>query len=173
MNNALCFSEKGTQTKAPRSKRHNRKQTCSEIEKEISETLFIQKNRSVLWPGNFLEDCLSQYRVDCASEDCLSHRSQCPDEMCLSLEHQKPVKTSEKIGYFDRVTVSLHGRYFMYGDIYCTDFPCISYTFPFLLGTLLPSYSVTLLLRARISVSCLGRPSGDVLCASEAMVCGY
>ena len=27
----------------------------------ISETLFIQKNRSVFWPGNFLEHCLSQY----------------------------------------------------------------------------------------------------------------
>ena len=28
--------------------------------------------------------------------------------MCLSLEHQNPSKTSKKIGYFDRVTVSLH-----------------------------------------------------------------
>ena len=27
--------------------------------------------------------------------------------MCLSLEHQNPSKTSEKMGYFDRVTVSL------------------------------------------------------------------
>ena len=36
--------------------------------------LFIQKNRSVFWPGNFLDDYLSQYRVDCASENCLSHR---------------------------------------------------------------------------------------------------
>ena len=52
-----------------------RKQACSEFEKETSETLFIQKNRSVFWLGNFLEDCLSQYRaVDCASENCLSHR---------------------------------------------------------------------------------------------------
>ena len=31
-----------------------------------------------------------------------------PEEMCLSLEHQNPSKTSEKMGYFDRVTVSLH-----------------------------------------------------------------
>jgi len=30
-----------------------------------------------------------------------------PEEMCLSLEHQNPSKTSEKMGYFDRVTVSL------------------------------------------------------------------
>ena len=30
------------------------------------------------------------------------------EEMCLSLEHQNPLKTSEKMGYFDRVTVSLH-----------------------------------------------------------------
>ena len=42
------------------------------------------------------------------------------------------------------------GRYFMYGDIYCTDFTCISYTFPFCLVpcysvTLLPCYPVTLL----------------------------
>ena len=37
------------------------------------------------------------------------------------------------------------GRYLMHGDIYCTDFTCISYTFPFLLGTLLLCYLVTLL----------------------------
>ena len=30
------------------------------------------------------------------------------EEMCLSLEHQSPSKTSEKMGSFDRVTVSLH-----------------------------------------------------------------
>ena len=29
-------------------------------------------------------------------------------EMCLSLKHQNLSKTSEKMGYFDRVTVSLH-----------------------------------------------------------------
>ena len=34
--------------------------------------------------------------------------AQGPEEMCLSLEHQNPSKTSEKTGYFDRVTVSLH-----------------------------------------------------------------
>ena len=34
-----------------------------------------------------------------------------PEEMCLSLEHQNPSKTSEKMGYFDRVTVSLHILY--------------------------------------------------------------
>ena len=28
--------------------------------------------------------------------------------MCLSLEYQNPSKISEKMGYFDRVTVSLH-----------------------------------------------------------------
>ena len=37
------------------------------------------------------------------------------------------------------------GRYLMYGEIYCTDFTCISYTFPFLLSTLLLCYPVTLL----------------------------
>ena len=34
--------------------------------------------------------------------------SQGPEEMCLSLEHQNPSKTSEQMGYFDRVTVLLH-----------------------------------------------------------------
>lgn len=31
--------------------------------------------------------------------------------MCLLLEHQNQSKTSEKMGYFDRVTVSLHILY--------------------------------------------------------------
>ena len=31
--------------------------------------------------------------------------------MCLLLEHQNPSKTSEKMGYFDPVTVSLHILY--------------------------------------------------------------
>ena len=34
--------------------------------------------------------------------------AQGPEEMCLLLEHQNPSKTSEKMDYFDRVTVSLH-----------------------------------------------------------------
>ena len=63
----VCFSVIGTQRKVPRSiQTENVKQVCSEFEKETSETLFIQKNRSVFWPGNFLGDCFSQYRVDCA-----------------------------------------------------------------------------------------------------------
>ena len=37
-----------------------------------------------------------------------SRGAQGPEEMCLSLEHQNSSKTSEKMGYFDRVTVSLH-----------------------------------------------------------------
>ena len=36
------------------------------------------------------------------------HQTQGPEEMCLSSEHQNPSKTSEKMGYFDRITVSLH-----------------------------------------------------------------
>ena len=68
----VCFSMMGTQRKVPRSMRAAQCKACSEFEKETSETLFIQKNRSVFWPGNFVEDCVSQYRVD--SEDCLSHR---------------------------------------------------------------------------------------------------
>ena len=52
-------------------------------------------------------------------------------------------------------STALQGRNLMYGDIHCIDFTCISYTFPFLLGTpcyllcypvtLLPCYLVTLL----------------------------
>ena len=42
--------------------------------KKYHKTLFSQKKGSVFWQGNFLEDYLSQYRIDCASEDCLSHR---------------------------------------------------------------------------------------------------
>ena len=38
----------------------------------------------------------------------LPEATQGPEEMCLSLEHQNPSKTSGKMGYFDRVTVSLH-----------------------------------------------------------------
>ena len=71
----VCFSMIGTQRTVPRAcKPAQLKQACSEFEKETSQTLFIQKNRSVFWPGNFIEDFLSQYRVDCASENCLSHR---------------------------------------------------------------------------------------------------
>ena len=41
-------------------------------------------------------------------ETCHVHvKAQGPEEMCLSLEDQNPSKTSEKMGYFDRVTVSL------------------------------------------------------------------
>ena len=72
----VCFSVIGTGKERCHAscKWHNVKQACSEFEKETSETLFIQKNRLVFWPGNFLEDCLSQYQVDCALEDCLLHR---------------------------------------------------------------------------------------------------
>ena len=37
----------------------------------------------------------------------MTHHTQGPEEMRL-LEYQNPSKTSEKMGYFDRVTVSLH-----------------------------------------------------------------
>ena len=52
------------------------------------------------------------YRLLTVSTRCniIEHevQSQGPEEMCLSLEHQKSSKTSEKMGYFDRVTVALH-----------------------------------------------------------------
>ena len=68
-------------------------------------------------------------------------------------------------------STALQGRNLMYGDIHCIDFTCISYTFPFLLGTpcyllcypvtllpcysviLLPCYSVTLLLCPLVTLS--------------------
>ena len=37
--------------------------------------------------------------------------TQGPEEMCLLLEHQNPSKTSEKMGYCNRVTVSSHILY--------------------------------------------------------------
>ena len=44
-----------------------------------------------------------------------TYKPQGPKEICLSLEHQNPSKTSEIMGYFDRVddrvTVSLHILY--------------------------------------------------------------
>ena len=83
-------------------------------------------------------------------------RAQGPEEMCLSLEHQKPSKTSEKMGYFDRVTVSLH--------------------------ILLTANQQTEGSQDRLAVfftlhfvprSPFGHPSDDVPCASEDMACGY
>ena len=68
--------------------------------------------------------------------------------MCLLLEHQNPSKTSEKKGYFDRVTVSLHILYIANQETEGSQ--------DRLLGT-----------------SCLGHPSGEVLCVSEDMACGY
>ena len=53
--------------------------------------------------------------VGCESQSFLqflNSMAQGPKEMCLSLEHQNPSKTSENMGYFDRVTVSsLHILY--------------------------------------------------------------
>ena len=71
----------------------------------------------------------------------------------MSLEHQNPSKTSEKTGYFYRVTVSLHILSTINQE---NEGPQDRLTMFFLIGT-----------------SCLGRPSSDVLCASEAMACGY
>ena len=68
--------------------------------------------------------------------------------MCLLLEHKKPSKTPEKKDYFDRVTVSLHILYTANQETEGSQ--------DRLLGAL-----------------CLGRPSGQVLCVSEHMACGY
>ena len=37
----------------------------------------------------------------------MTHHTQGPEEMCF-LEYQNPSKTFEKMGYFNRFTVSLH-----------------------------------------------------------------
>ena len=75
-------------------------------------------------------------------------QAQGPEEMCLSKTRRKPLKKWV-------ILIALRFRYTFY----------------------IPQ---TKRLRARkaglqykIRTSCLGRPSGDVLCASEAMACGY
>ena len=74
--------------------------------------------------------------------------AQGPEEMCLSLENQNPSKTTEKMGYFDRVTVSLHTPLTANQDRSqdrLTDFVPTAF----------------------------GHPSGDFPCVSEDMACGY
>ena len=66
-----CVSNKGA---TPHVSGTTLNKPAQNLKKKYHKSLFIQKNRSVFWPGNFLEDYLSQYRIDCASEDCLSHR---------------------------------------------------------------------------------------------------
>ena len=60
--------------------------------------------------GCLIAETLQIY-LETSSPQCANNASklpQGPEEMCLSLEHQNQSKTSEKMGYFDRVTVSLH-----------------------------------------------------------------
>ena len=67
------------------------------------------------------------------------------------LEPKNDVLTTCKAVTFrggPRIIGDIFGRYLMYGDIYCTNFTYISYTFHFFLWylvTLLPCHSVTLL----------------------------
>ena len=78
------------------------------------------------------------------------HQTQGPEEMCLSLKHQTRQKPLKKWV----ILIALQFRYTFY----------------------VPQ---TKRLRARkiglqlLGTSCLGRPSGDMLCATEAMACGY
>ena len=74
----------------------------------------------------------------------LLQRTQGPEEMCLSLEHQNQSKTSEKMGYLDRVTVSLH-----------------------ILQTASQETE-----GSQDRPTAFGHPSGDVPYASEDMACG-
>ena len=96
----------------------------------------------------FFKDSASQTLACVAS---VSSRviAQGREEMCLSLEHQN----SEKMGYFDRVTVSLH-----------------------ILETADQETEGSQdRLRASVALraTAFGFPSGDVPCASEDMACGY
>ena len=79
-----------------------------------------QKFRDSKTAGPFLRPCMIFARAwashaHIAWQNSFSPSSQGPEEMCLSLEHQNPSKTSEIMGYFDRVddrvTVSLHILY--------------------------------------------------------------
>ena len=81
----------------------------------------------------------------------------------MSLEHQHSSKTSEMMGYFDRVEdrvplIALQFRYTF----------CIPQTKRLRARKIGLQYKILLL-----GTSCLGRPSGDVPCASEDMACGY
>ena len=76
-----------------------------------------QLNRSQTDPKSFISFCCWDCNDFCIGTEHLKyvtkydHSSaiaQGPEEMCLSLELQNPSKTSEKMGYFDRVTVSSH-----------------------------------------------------------------
>ena len=78
-----------------------------------------------------------------------------PEEICLSLEHPNPSKTSEKMGYFDRVTVSLHILYTANQETEGSQ--------------LRSALRVSIVLRA----TAFGHPSGNMPCASEDKVCGY
>ena len=57
----------------------------------------------------YMEDCIQFNKFEKLHyRGMLPSDPQGPEEMCLSLEHQNPLKTSEKMCYFDRVAVSLH-----------------------------------------------------------------
>ena len=58
----VCFSVIGIQRKVPRSMKEKHKKP------------YLFKRTDQYSGQDFLEDCLSQYRVDCTSENCLSHR---------------------------------------------------------------------------------------------------
>ena len=75
-------------------------------------------------------------------------QAQGPEEMCLSKTRRKPLKKWV-------ILIALRFRYTFY-------IPQTKRLRVRKVG-----------LQCKIQTSCLGRPSGDVLCASEAMACGY
>ena len=53
--------------------RHNVNRPAQNLKKKHQNFIYSKEQISIL-ARKFLDDCLSQYRVDCASENCLSHR---------------------------------------------------------------------------------------------------
>ena len=73
MNIAACFSVIGNKGATQHASGTTLNKPAQNLEKKYQKHYLLKKKRSVFWLGNFLEEYLSQYRVDCALEDCLSH----------------------------------------------------------------------------------------------------
>ena len=85
----------------------------------------------------------------------------------MLLEHQNPSKTSEKMGYFDRVTVSLHilltaNQETEGSQDRLTVINTESLSF----------FYSALCASVALRATAFGHPSDDVPCASEDMACG-
>ena len=54
--------------------RHNVKEPAQNLKKKHQKLYLFKRKDRYSGQEILLEDCLSQYRVDCDAEDCLSHR---------------------------------------------------------------------------------------------------